>query len=123
MGGAGWHVRKIRALRSAAGWSYRLVLTYDDSSATHGKATADGDVVDAHFVEVVPCSRVVQAVDFVSDDPAVAGTMTMRWEVTAEESGTPVDIVATDVPDGISAEDHATGLASSLANLAAFVER
>lgn len=103
------------------GGSYRLVLTYDDASAAHGKATADGDVVDARFVEMVPFRRVVQAVDFVSDDRSFAGTMTMRWEVTAVDSGTRVDIVATDVPDGISAEDHAAGLASSLANLAAFL--
>jgi hypothetical protein len=34
-----------------------------------------------------------------------------------------VDIRADDVPAGISAEDHATGLASSLANLAAHLER
>jgi hypothetical protein len=34
-----------------------------------------------------------------------------------------VDIRADDVPAGISAEDHAVGLASSLANLAAYVER
>jgi hypothetical protein len=34
-----------------------------------------------------------------------------------------VEIRADDVPDGISAEDHAAGLASSLANLAAYLER
>jgi hypothetical protein len=62
-------------------------------------------------------------VDFVSDDPAYAGTMTMTWEVTAAGAGTRVDIVAEDVPDGISAEDHAAGLASSLRNLAAYVEQ
>ena len=72
---------------------------------------------------LVPGVRVVQAVDFVSDDPAYAGTMTMTWEVTAVEAGTRVDIRADDVPPGISAEDHAAGLASSLANLAAYLER
>ena len=61
--------------------------------------------------------------DFVSDDPAYAGTMTMTWQVTAVDAGTRVDIVAEDVPDGVSAEDHAAGLASSLTNLAAYVER
>jgi len=71
----------------------------------------------------VPGERVVQAVDFVSDGPAYAGTMTMTWEVTAAGAGTRVDIVADDVPDGISAEDHAAGLASSLRNLAAYVEQ
>ena len=61
--------------------------------------------------------------DFVSDDPAYAGTMTMTWAVTAVDAGTRVEIRADDVPDGISAEDHATGLASSLANLATYLER
>lgn len=104
------------------GGSYRLVLTYEDSSGAQGKATDDTDVVEARFVEMVPCARVVQAVDFVSEDPDFAGTMTMTWTVSAVESGTQVDVVAENVPDGISAEEHAEGLASSLANLAALLE-
>ena len=104
------------------GGSYRLVLTYDDASGTSGKATPDSDVVEARYVEIVPNVRVVQAVDFVSDDPAFAGTMMMTWEVTDVDGGTRVDIVAQNVPDGISAEDHEVGLAASLTNLAAFVE-
>jgi uncharacterized protein YndB with AHSA1/START domain len=91
------------------GGSYRLVLTYTDAAAGSGKSTPDSDIV--------------QAVDFASDDPDFAGTMTMTWEVSAVEDGTRVDITADDVPDGISAEDHAKGLASSLANLARYVER
>ena len=105
------------------GGSYRLVLTYADASTAPGKATADSDITEARFVEIVPGVRVVQAVNFVADDPAYAGTMTMTWEVTATEDGTRVDIRADDVPPGISAEDHAAGLASTLANLAAHVER
>jgi uncharacterized protein YndB with AHSA1/START domain len=104
------------------GGSYRLVLTYTDPATSSGKATSDSDVVEARYVDVVPGVRVVQAVDFPSDDPAFAGTMTMTWEVTPVEGGTRVDITAEDVPDGISAEDHAAGLASSLDNLAGFVE-
>jgi uncharacterized protein YndB with AHSA1/START domain len=105
------------------GGSYRLVLTYADASDAPGKATADTDVVEVRYVDIVPGVRVVQAVDFESDDAAFAGTMTMTWEVTAVDGGTRVDITADDVPDGISAEDHATGLASSLAGLAALFER
>jgi uncharacterized protein YndB with AHSA1/START domain len=78
--------------------------------------------VDGRFVDLVPGSRVVQAVDFVSDDPAFSGTMTMTWELTAVDAGTHVEIRAEDVPDGITAEDHAAGLTSSLANLAAFLQ-
>lgn len=105
------------------GGSYRLVLTYADSSSSPGKATADSDIVDARFVALVPGERVVQAVDFVSDDPAFAGTMTMTWSVTPHGAGSRIEISAADVPTGISAEDHAAGLASSLANLAAYLER
>lgn len=105
------------------GGSYRMVLTYADVTGAPGKATADSDVVDVRFVEIAPGERLVQAVDFVSDDPAFAGTMTMTWAVTAVDGGSRVDVTAEGVPDGISAEDHAAGLASSLANLAAYLER
>jgi uncharacterized protein YndB with AHSA1/START domain len=105
------------------GGGYRMVLTYADASAAPGKATADSDVVDGRFTELVPDVRVVQAVEFESDDPAFAGTMTMTWELVAVDGGTSVEIRAEDVPNGISAEDHAAGLASSLANLATYVDR
>jgi uncharacterized protein YndB with AHSA1/START domain len=104
------------------GGSYRLVLTYTDASRAPGKATADSDIVEAQYVEVTENVRVVQAVNFVSDDPALAGTMTMTWELSTVDGGTRVDITADDVPDSISREDHAAGLATSLANLAAYVE-
>ena len=106
---------------SRPGGSYRLVLTYKDPSAAPGKTSADTDIVEARFIEIVPGSRVVQAVEFVSDDPALSGTMTMTWQVSGAEGGTRVEIVAGDVPDGISAEDHAAGLSSSLENLAVYL--
>ena len=105
------------------GGSYRMVLTYSDASGAPGKATADSDIVEARIVDIVPGERVVHAVDFVSDDPAYAGTMIMHWEVSAVDAGTRVSIIAEDVPDGISAEDHAAGLASSLVQLAAYLEQ
>src|ERR671921_1466532 len=61
------------------GGSYRLVLTYTDAAAASGKSTPDSDIVEARYVALVPGVRVVQAVDFASDDPAFAGTMTMTW--------------------------------------------
>jgi uncharacterized protein YndB with AHSA1/START domain len=100
---------------------YRLVLTYAEGSS--GKTTADSDVVEARFIELSPGVRVVQAIDFVSDDPAFAGTMTMTWELTDLGGATRVEVIADDVPPGISAADHAAGLASSLAQLAGFLER
>jgi uncharacterized protein YndB with AHSA1/START domain len=104
------------------GGSYRLVLSYNDAGDGRGKATVDTDVVEARFVSLEPGVRVVQEVDFESDDPSFAGTMTMTWELHAAGGGTTVEITANDVPDGISADDHAAGMASSLANLAEHLE-
>jgi uncharacterized protein YndB with AHSA1/START domain len=103
------------------GGGYRLVLTYTDAETSPGKSTPDSDVVEARFVELVPGVRVVQAVQFGSDDPAYAGTMTMTWTLQPDGPGTRVEIRAEDVPPGISAEDHAAGLASSLRNLADYL--
>ncbi len=105
------------------GGSYRLVLTYADASNAPGKSTADADVVEARFVDIVAGKRVVQAVDFESADPAYAGTMTMTWEITGVEDAARVEIRAEDVPAGISAEDHAKGLNASLAQLADYLEK
>jgi uncharacterized protein YndB with AHSA1/START domain len=105
------------------GGGYRLVLTYADSTASAGKSTAGTDVVEVCFVELVPDARVVQAIDFESDDPAYAGTMTMIWSLSQAAGGTLVEIRADDVPAGISEADHTTGMASSLDHLATYLER
>ncbi len=114
--------RPVRAIRRP---SWRLVpvdLDLQRPAAALGKATAGSDVVEARFVDIVEGKRVVQAVDFISGDPAFAGTMTMTWGVKALGDGTEVRITAEDVPDGITAEDHAEGLSSSPSNLAAYLE-
>ena len=64
----------------------------------------------------------MQDVDFVTADPTFAGTITLTWALSPVQGGTRVEIRAANVPPGIGREDHAVGMASSLANLAAFVE-
>jgi uncharacterized protein YndB with AHSA1/START domain len=102
--------------------SYRLVLTYDDASDVSAKSSADSDIVEARYVAIVKDDRVVQAVDFESDDPAMSGTMVLTWAVHPSDGGTRVEFIAEHVPAGISAEDHAAGMTSSLEHLAAYLE-
>ncbi|MDQ6616214.1 MAG: SRPBCC domain-containing protein [Actinomycetota bacterium] len=104
------------------GGSYRLVLAYADPADARGKSSAGSDIIEVHYIDIIPNVQVIQTVDFVSDNPEFAGMMMMTWAVTAADGGTRVDITADDVPDGISADDHAIGLASSLENLASYVE-
>lgn len=69
---------RFERFRARPGGSYRLILTYADASAAPGKATAESDVVEARFIDVVPGVRLVQAVDFVSDDHAAGLTSSLR---------------------------------------------
>ena len=82
----------------------------------------DSDMVNAGFVELVPGVRVVQAVDSVSDDPANAGAM--PWELTAAVGAATARVAtrAGHVPARISRRTRRC-LGSSLANLAALLER
>lgn len=106
-----------------SGGHYRMVLTYADGGAKHpGKYAADADIAEGRFLVLEPATRIVQTADFVSDDPAFAGTMTIEWTFDPVAHGTRVTVAARDVPPGVSAEDHVAGLTSTLANLAEFVE-
>lgn len=102
------------------GGRYRLTLYYADVSGA-GKTTEDEDVSEGTFVELLQNRRVVQRVEFKSDDPAFAGMMEMTWDIEQISNGVRVTFSATDIPVGISPEDHAVGLQSTLENLARFV--
>lgn len=104
------------------GGGFRMVLTYLDPVDSLGKTSDATDVVDVGFADLVPAERVVQSAVFESDDPSYAGTMTMTWHLAAAGDGTEVTVTATDVPPGIDQADHEAGIASSLANLASYVE-
>jgi uncharacterized protein YndB with AHSA1/START domain len=112
---------RVEHFDSRPGGTYRIVLTYPGPGA--GKSTDDADVVEGRFVEVVAGRRLVQAVDFVSDDPDVAGTMTMTWALTPRGGSTLVTFRADDVPTGIGALDHVRGLTDSLVGLARHLAR
>jgi uncharacterized protein YndB with AHSA1/START domain len=106
------------------GGRYRIELTLDDGGhGVSGKTTERTDVTSGRFLELVPNRRIVQSVEFDSADPAFAGTMVMTWSLEPAPEGTNVTVSAADVPPGISEADHQAGLASSLENLARFVER
>ncbi|MET3927734.1 SRPBCC family protein [Devosia sp. 2618] len=104
------------------GGHYRMSLRYDDTAIT-GKSGDNQDIVEAQLIDLVPNQRVTQAVDFESDDPDFAGTMTMHWVLTPAVGGTVVEIIAENVPEGISAKDHADGMTASLENLARLAAR
>ena len=89
-----------------------------DERALRGKTSEREDMVNVRFVELAPPSRIVEAVSFVTTDPAFFGEMTMT--VTFEEvtGGTEVTLVFENLPPGLRAEDNEAGARLSLAQLA-----
>nr|WP_230479348.1 SRPBCC family protein [Burkholderia humptydooensis] len=110
---------QVQAFEPWTGGRFQMTLAFATAS---GKSTANTDVVAGRFVDLVPQERIVQAFEFAAADPAFAGTMTMTWSLRAAEGGTIVTVTAENVPPGIDRADHETGMNSSLANLAAYVE-
>lgn len=114
----------IHAFDAREGGRFRMALIYAGTEhAAPGKTSAHVDLVEGRFRELVPDQRVVEILAFESDDPAFAGAMTITTTLATVADGTEVTIRCDEVPPGISAADHAAGMASTLANLAAFTER
>ncbi|GEN85776.1 SRPBCC domain-containing protein [Oceanobacillus sp. FSL W8-0428] len=104
------------------GGEYRIILMYEMDNLHQGKTTENTDVTQGRFLELVPNERIVQTVNFDSEDPAFSGEMIQKWFFEAVSEGTKVTIVCENVPEGIRKEDHDTGLRSTLKNLAIFTE-
>lgn len=105
------------------GGGFRMALEYEsDAHDLPGKSSDHADIVQGRFGALVPGRRIVEHVEFESEDPAFAGTMTVTTTLEPVVGGTRVTVRCDDVPEGISESDHKAGIASSLENLARFTE-
>src|SRR5687767_9637005 len=73
------------------GGRVRISLTYDEPTRA-GKSTAHTDTYHGRFVELVPDRKVVEVLEFETDDPAMQGEMTIT--ITLMEGGAGTEIVA-----------------------------
>ncbi|GAA0345763.1 hypothetical protein GCM10008931_41290 [Oceanobacillus oncorhynchi subsp. oncorhynchi] len=73
-------------------------------------------------MEQVPNKRIVQSVNFDSEDPLFSGEMIQKWLLEDASEGTKVTVICENVPEGIRKEDHDIGLRFTLENLAVFTE-
>lgn len=112
---------EILAFDAREGGSFRMAFIYEDAGS-HGKTSDNADVFEGRFAELVPDRRVVELIQFESDDPAFAGTMRIVTTLEPVDGNTRVTVSCEDVPLGIGEDDHREGIASSLENLAAFTE-
>jgi len=114
---------QIYAFDPREGGAFRMSFEYLGADhAVRGKTSEHADIFHGRFLKLVPDERIVEQVEFESDDPAFAGTMTLTTTLTAVPGGTNVTIRCENAPKGIRPSDHETGIRSTLENLAAFTE-
>jgi uncharacterized protein YndB with AHSA1/START domain len=75
-------------------------------------------MVHVRFVELAPPCRIVEAVNFVTTDPAFFGEITMTVTFEEVSGGTEVTLVFENLPPGLRAEDNEAGSRLSLEQLA-----
>ncbi|MBX9826424.1 MAG: SRPBCC domain-containing protein [Xanthobacteraceae bacterium] len=114
---------RIFAFDPREGGGYEMALDYADAGpGVRGKTSERSDAFTGRFVTLVPDEKIVEEVDFKSDDPQFVGTMRLMTTFEAVPGGTKVTVLVENAPPGIKPADHDAGIRSSLANLAAFVE-
>lgn len=87
-----------------------------------GKSAEKEDRYTAHFLELMPFKKIVQAINFDSSDPAFAGEMIMEVLFEPKETGTIVTIIFRNIPPGIRLEDNEAGTQLSLEKLERYVK-
>ena len=113
---------RVHRWEAHEGGALRVSLTYEDGDSA-GKTTAHTDTYGGRFVELVPDERVVEADEFETDDPALAGEMRITIELRdAGDGQTELLAVHEDVPAGVPLADNELGWCSALERLAALAE-
>ena len=114
---------KVRSFDGRVGGGYEMSLYYPPSAqVASGKSAAGEDRYSSRFEEIMPPSRIVQAIAFDTDDPAMSSEMRMVVTLEEHDGGTEVTIAFEDLPAGIRPEDNDAGTRSSLEKLARYVE-
>jgi len=83
-----------------------------------GKTSDREDMVNVRFVELASPRRIVEAVSFVTTDPAFFGEMRMTATFEEVSGGTEVTLVFENLPPGVRAEHNEAGSRLSLEQLA-----
>ncbi len=111
----------VHEFDARVGGRFRISLTYDSPDRT-GKSSAHTDTYHGHFAEIVPNERVVEVLEFETDDPAVRGEMTMSITLRANDGGTELAADHTGLPPGVDPADNELGWNEALDRLAGLVD-
>ncbi len=110
---------RIHTFEGRVGGGYVMSLDYPaDTVGAPGKTGEHEDRVTVTFTALEPPWRIVEAVRFQSDDPALQGEMTIDIRMEPAPGGTVVCMDFFNLPPGLRPEDNDEGARLSLTQLA-----
>ena len=113
---------KIHDFDLKVGGGYEMSLYYKDNK-TQGKTSGNEDRFSATFTEIKPFERIVQTINFQSDNSKFKDEMTMQVQLDKlDTNSTKVTIIFRNIPTGIDPKDNEDGTEQSLQKLAKFIE-
>ena len=105
------------------GGGYTMSLFYPETNKEmKGKTSENEDRFTAKFIELEPPAKIIEAINFHTDDPNFSGEMIMEITFKPAANGTKVTFLFKNIPKGIRPEDNEAGTISSLEKLAKYVE-
>ena len=94
---------RIHAFDARVGGGYRMSLYHPpDERSFRGKTSDREDMVNVRFVELAPPRRLVEAVSFVTTDPAFFGEMTIVVTFDEVPGGTDVILLVRESAAGLA---------------------
>lgn len=114
---------KVHRFDLKEGGGYTMSLFYPESEEImSGKTSAKEDRFTVKFIKLNPPDKIIQSVNFDSDDPKFSGEMEMEITLEPVDAGTRTTFLFKNIPSGIKPADNEAGTASSLEKLARYVE-
>ena len=111
---------EVHELDARVGGRIRMSLTYDDPAAA-GKSGGATDTYTGRYVELVPRERVVEEIEFESDDANLDVVITMTTTLRDVAGGAEVEIRMDGLPDAVPRDQNELGSRMALDKLARLV--
>lgn len=104
------------------GGGYEMSLYYNDNKI-EGKTSGNEDRFSATFMEIIPYEKIVQNINFQTDNIDFQDEMIMEvYLEKVDTNSTKVIIIFKNIPPGVNPKDNEDGTEQSLKKLAKYVE-
>ena len=111
----------VHQFEARVGGAFRISLTYHSPNSA-GKTSAHTDTYHGQFVTLVPFERIVETMEFETNDPLMRGHMTITYTLSQWGGGTHLVVVHEGIPAGVALSDNELGWRMALDKLKTLAE-